>query len=195
MKFSCPLLFAAALVPGIGQAQVTINPAALAQLAGLPVARPVLAELHPARVTHPVTFRVRSKVAEKKPTWEAPVAKLIVAKPAPPPAPPPAPKQPAPLPPVRILFAPGSATLPAGAAASLKPWCAAPGPIAIDAHAPADPADASAAMRLSLARALAVRDALTACGVPGTEILPRALGAAAGQNEDETMLGGAKTEK
>jgi hypothetical protein len=42
---------------------------------------------------------------------------------------------------------------------------------------------------------LAVRDALTACGVPGTEILPRALGAAAGQNEDETMLGGAKTEK
>ena len=44
-------------------------------------------------------------------------------------------------------------------------------------------------MRLSLARALAVRDALVACGVPSQNILPRALGAVPGQNEDETVLG------
>lgn len=92
-----------------------------------------------------------------------------------------------------IKFAPGSAALPAGAAASLNPFCQSPGIISIDARAPADPADASGAMRLSLARALALRDALTACGVASANIIPRALGAVPGQDDDETLLGaGAK---
>jgi len=44
-------------------------------------------------------------------------------------------------------------------------------------------------MRLSLARALTVQAALTACGVPPQNILPRAQGAVPGQNEDEAVIG------
>ena len=115
-----------------------------------------------------------------------PVAARIVA----PPAPKPAPAAPKPMAPVSLVFAPGSSTLPGNAAAALKPFCTAMGQIAIDARAPADPSDPSAAMRLSLARAFTVRDALTACGVPGSRILPRADGDVPGQNEDETVVGG-----
>jgi outer membrane protein OmpA-like peptidoglycan-associated protein len=80
-------------------------------------------------------------------------------------------------------FAPGGADLPATAASSLQPVCKRAGPegiVAIDAYAPADPGDPSAAMRLSLNRAFAVRDALTACGVAAAHIIPRADGAAGG---------------
>jgi len=107
----------------------------------------------------------------------APVVPTALPKPAPP------------LPPVPgttaivLTFAPGGADLPGGAASTLKPVCkraGADGIVAIDAYAPADPADPSAAMRLSLSRAFAVRDALTACGVAAAHIIPRADGAAGG---------------
>jgi hypothetical protein len=78
-----------------------------------------------------------------------------------------------------IGFASGSAALPASAAGALKPFCAARGQtLVIDAYAPGDPSDPSAAMRLSMSRAFALRDALAACGVPGAAIIPRADGAA-----------------
>jgi hypothetical protein len=88
-----------------------------------------------------------------------------------------------------VDFAPGSASLPAGTGAALKPFCEAHGVIGIDARAPADPSDPSIAMRLSLARALALRDALSSCGVASQNILPRALGSVPGKNEDEAVLG------
>jgi hypothetical protein len=106
-----------------------------------------------------------------------------VAKPPPPPTPaaPPAP--------ISIKFAAGSSALPAGTATALKPFCQSTFTLGINARAPGDPSDPSIAMRLSLARALALRDALAARGVPPRNIFPRALGAVPGQNEDETMLG------
>jgi hypothetical protein len=48
--------------------------------------------------------------------------------------------------------------------------------------AAADPSDPSAAPRLSMARAFALRDALMACGIPSASIIPRADGA--GKNPD-----------
>jgi hypothetical protein len=131
---------------------------------------------------------------------------LAIAKPAPPPvlpavvhpkpvpsgvvpAPKPVPFVVHPPPPIALTFAPGSADLPAGTTSALKPYCSATTRIGINARAPGDASDPSIAMRLSLARAFAVRDALVACGVPSQNILPRALGTIPGANEDETLLG------
>jgi hypothetical protein len=67
----------------------------------------------------------------------------------------------------------------------LKPFCAhSGGLITIDAYAPADPADPSSAARLSMSRAFAIRDALAACGIASSNILPRANGAAKTANPD-----------
>ncbi|GEM_PF-2361563 len=195
--YQIPLILAA-LLPSLAQAQVTVNSAALAQLAGIapPPPAQVVAPMPPP-VRH-VVHHHRVVVAVVKPV---PVTKAIpaVAKPAPiaaavvvPPAPSlaaPAPKPVAPPHGLTVDFAPGSAALPASTRAALKPFCESGGVIGIDARAPADPNDPSIAMRLSLERALALRDALTSCGVPSQNILPRALGAVAGQNEDETVLG------
>ncbi len=107
----------------------------------------------------------------------APVVPTALPKPAP--APKPAPG----MVPIVLSFAPGGADLPGGAAASLQPVCRHAGPdgiVSIDAYAPADPSDPSAAMRLSLSRAFAVRDALTGCGIQAAHIIPRADGAAGG---------------
>lgn len=182
-------------MPGLAAAQVTVNPAALRQLAGLPVAAPAPAPIMQAAPARRVPSARRRKnvilavarppspvaSATPKPAISpvvapviapviAPVAKAQAPQAVPPPAP------------AAILFAAGSAALPAGAAARLKPFCEAPGDIIINAYAPGDAGDPSAAMRLSLARAMAVRGALLACGVPGQNILPRALGAAARNN-------------
>ncbi len=93
--------------------------------------------------------------------------------------------------PISLIFAPGSADLPVNAASALKPLCGTKTRIAIDARAPSDPADPSAAMRLSLTRALAVQGALTACGIQAQNILPRANGDVPGANEDEALISGA----
>jgi hypothetical protein len=134
-------------------------------------------------------------VAVAKPLPPAPVAATVRVAPPPLPAAkaPAAPKAAPALPPpplaASLIFAAGSSGLPANAAAALKPFCKSTELINIAARAPGDPSDPSIAMRLSLARALAVRDALAACGVPAQNILPRALGTVPGQNEDETVLG------
>ncbi len=94
----------------------------------------------------------------------------------------------APLPRADIRFAGGSAALPASAKAALAALCRQPGMVVVDALAPADASDPSAAMRLSMSRAFAVRDALAACGVPATHILPRALGPIAGHDPDVTLV-------
>ncbi len=181
-------------------AQVTINQAALDQLAGIPpavITAPPALRQAPHRVTYrPVVHHhvavpppslasssVPKAVVAPKPAPAAPPAELAMAKPvvpkpaAPPPVAPPAN--------VEVVFAAGASDLPAGAGAQLKAFCAKPAPagfITIDAYAAPDPTDPSVAPRLSLSRAFAVRDALVACGVPSSSIIPRADGA--GKNPD-----------
>jgi hypothetical protein len=174
-------------LPALAHAQVIVNQAALAQLAGI-TAAPAAVE-PPAQppvvrhvIRHWVVVRRTVTVAVVKPKA---MVVPVVAKPVVSPAPP---KPPAPLPVLALRFASGDSNLPAGAAAALKPFCAATGLVVINALAPGDPSDMSGAMRLSMARAFAVRDALTACGVPSTRIIPRAMGSVAGQDEDVTKV-------
>ncbi len=178
------------LFPGLALAQVTVNPAALQQLAGI-IAPPRFSPPMAAPVAHYVKPPHRAMVAARRPA--APVRQAairVVAPPAPRVSPASAKSLPAkPLTPVSVAFAPGSAALPPGAAAVLQPFCTARGQVAVDARAPTDPTDPSAAMRLSLSRAFAVQQALTACGVPPQNILPRADGDVPGRNEDETVVG------
>lgn len=103
-------------------------------------------------------------------------------------APPPAtlPTAPAPVPrPLTVLFPPDASTLaPADAAAIAKLAKSTPESDATSftvlAYAAGSPQNPSAPRRLSLARALAVRAALQAGGVPAGRIYLRAMGAAAG---------------
>jgi hypothetical protein len=195
------LIFA---LPALARAQVIVHQAALDQLAGVspPVVLPAVSHRimhkpasHSARVVKRVHVVVASdavkpaiSIAPPEPPVASKLAKPYV--PLPPTSPPvkqavarPAPALPA-LPGAVVLrFGEAASDLPGGAAAALAPVCkagAAGNMVAIDAYAPPDVNDPSSAMRLSLSRALAVRDALTACGVPATHIFPRADGAAAG---------------
>lgn len=202
MKSLSLLLGLAVLVPAAAHAQVQIHPAALAQLAGIspsPPARAAHPPVHRAaqrlvrharRPTKPAALPVPPPPAPgaapgSTPATAAPAVTPAVAKPVtmPPKAlgTPPPPVIP---PPLTIRFAPGSAALPPQAQAALQAFCKTPAKLGIDAKAAGDPNDPSVAMRLSLARALAVRDALTACGVNSTRIIPRALGSAAGGPEN-----------
>lgn len=182
------------LLPTGALAQVTVNPAALQQLAGIEPPPLPMAVAMPVVV--PVHHWPHTYMARPKPTVQisARVPAPVVAKPLPPKAAPTPPALPAvvrPAAPVTLVFAPGSAGLSANAAAALKPFCASLGKIGVDARAPTDPADPSAAMRLSLDRAMAIQAALTACGVPAQNILPRADGNVPGKNEDAALIGAA----
>jgi hypothetical protein len=182
------------LAPGYALAQVTVNQAALQQLAGIEPPPPIMA-LPPAPVMHHWHHASHTAVAvaPAKPAAPVQVSARVVPPKVPRPAAPALPAAPKPPAAVSLVFAPGSPDLPANATAALKPFCTAPGQVTIDARAPTDPSDPSAAMRLSLARALAVRDALSACGLSGQSIIPRALGDVPGQDEDEAVIGsGAK---
>jgi hypothetical protein len=193
VKILIPLL-GLCLAPALAYAQVVVNPAALQQLAGIAPASPAPLPA-PLIKHHRIVYKITRKPAAKPPTAAtvkpaivAPAivtpaampATPVIAKPAPPPGP------------VILHFALGSADLPPGAAAVLKPLCGSKNFIAVNATAPGSAADPSVAMRLSLSRAFAVRDALTACGVKSTLILPRALGSVAGHDEDITEVSEAK---
>jgi hypothetical protein len=186
--------------PPRAQAQVVINQAALDQLAGIPpvviTAPPVLRapshkiayrpRLHRRIAPRPAARLASSRIVPqpvppRKPSASAPpilaaVARPVLAKPAPPPS-------------AAIIFASGASDLPAGIAGQLKPFCAdkTSGPITIDAYAAADPSDPSAALRLSMSRAFALRDALTACGIASASIIARADGAN-GKNPDRAVI-------
>ncbi|MDE8345687.1 MAG: hypothetical protein POH28_05855 [Acidocella sp.] len=177
------------VIIGIGaplsaRAQVSVNPAALAQLAGLPpVSASAPAARRPALVVHHPRHTPRIIPNHHK-------AAVIVAMAHPAPATPisPPPAKPIVLAPLSVIFAPGSAALPQGAPVALRPFCHAAQYIRIDAHAPPGADGASGAMRLSLARAMAVRDALAACGAAPTLLLPRALGSLAGADNNVTTI-------
>ena len=174
-------------------AQVVVNSAALQQLAGIEPPPPLVMEAPVAApVVHHWKHPAHAAVATLKPAGALPKpvqAAARVVAPAAVTAAKQVPKPVVPAGPVALKFAPGDDELPANAAAALKPFCTEPGHISVSARAPAVAADPSAAMRLSLSRALAVQAALTACGVPPQNILPRALGAVPGQNEDEAVIG------
>lgn len=172
----------------VANAQVVVNQAALQQLAGI-------APPPPPAPMPPIKRRLAARLQHLPPHPIPAVAKTalppvvpVLARPVPPPMLPP----PAHAGPVSINFAPGSAVLPVGAAATLKPLCTASGFVSVDATAQGDPADPSVAMRLSLSRAFAVRDALAACGVPAAHILPRALGDLKGKDENSARVSEAK---
>ncbi len=190
MRAISPILVLALLLPASAPAQVVVNPAALAQLAGITAPPRVIQKLAPLRPRKILTHRVRPSavaqpravgVAKSRPRPPAPIqttSKPPVPVVKPMPAPPPA----------VIDFAPGSAALPTGAPAILHPYCQAGGVLGIDARAPANADDPSAAMRLSFNRAMAVRAALLSCGVAAADIIPRAYGAVPGQNDNQTVL-------
>lgn len=181
-----PLAALLALTAPYALAQVRVDPAALGQLAGPPAAPPPQAKPVPA-VAAPVPHAVHHHHAAPATRPAAPVPPAGPA-PAPPPPASATPAQTKILPPVRISFAPGTADLPASAGSALKPFCAAGGVITIAAHAPANPSDPSAAMRLSLTRALAVKAVLAACGVPVQNIVPRAASAPPGHDDDAAVV-------
>jgi len=162
-------------VPALAPAQVVFHPEALQQLRGMaPAVTPVAMQVVAPKVHRLHHKQVNAVVTKPKAVAVVPV----VAKPLMPVMTKPAP--PAPPANIALNFADGAATLPANAASALKPFCSWSGTITINAHAPADPSNPSDAMRLSMERAFAIRDALTACGLPGSRILPVANGAAGG---------------
>ncbi|PPQ35389.1 hypothetical protein CCS01_07595 [Rhodopila globiformis] len=83
---------------------------------------------------------------------------------------------------MRLTFASGQSDLSPESVAAIKQLTASvPSSDAttfnVDAYAPGTPDDPSTARRLSLSRAMAVRSALIADGVPSARIFVRALGA------------------
>jgi hypothetical protein len=212
------LAFGILLLPSAADAQVLVHQAALDQLAGIvapappPAAPPAHKKWHrhivvvsartpgpPPRTAHPPVAPLQAPALPgmqagtppdaTAPSAPPPAAPVLAAArtPAPPNATSPQAAKPAPL---TIVFAPGSADLPPGTAAALKPFCKTAVPLGIDARAPGDASDPSVAMRLSLARALSIRDALAACGVASANIVPRARGNIPGLNDDAAVLGG-----
>jgi hypothetical protein len=186
VKFLC-LSVGLLLLPVSAGAQVVINQAALAQLSGIASAAPAAPVMaKPAQhVTHRTAYRTPSHAAK-------PARPPAPAKPQPVPAtaaiPVPPPAKPVAIGAIAIAFAAGSSDLPPGAAGALSPLCHAAGFVTINATAPNAVGDPSAAMRLSLNRAFAIRAALTACGIPSSRIIPRSLGAVPGHAEDTAQV-------
>jgi outer membrane protein OmpA-like peptidoglycan-associated protein len=82
---------------------------------------------------------------------------------------------------LRLTFAPGQSELSADSTASIRQLTQAAPPgdsttFNVLAYAPGKPDDPSTARRVSLSRAMAVRSALVADGVPSARIFVRALG-------------------
>jgi hypothetical protein len=171
-----PFLF---LIPALllfapeAKAQVIINQAALDQLAGIKLSTAAPGAAAPPVITATPSIRHLPRKAAYRQVLRR--GQPVVAKPALPPAPP----KPLLPHPAIIDFTAGGSDLPGDSAAVLKPFCAHSGNIVtIDAYATANPNDPSQAARLSMSRAFAIRDALTACGVHSSNIIPRANGAA-----------------
>lgn len=149
--------------------------------ASAPVVAPPAAPLPSIAAAAPPAATVTPLPTAPPPVQTAapPIAAPPIAVSGPPPSPPPVP---APARTLRVGFAPGQSDLSAseadaiaGLARDVRRTDATS--FEVLAHAPAVGGDASAARRLSLARALAVRSALAAAGVPTASILVRALGA------------------
>lgn len=187
--------------PIYAQAQVKVNSAALQQLQGLPPAPPQTEQdvgkppvdapaphrehykrhkpdQHPAR---PKTSASNVPAPKHQPTPVPPIAAAS--------APPVAPQPPVAPSTIKIEFAAGSASLPAGTDVLLKPFCTSSGRIQILARAPGTPKTPGNAMELSMHRAFAIRAALISCGVLAQNIIPQSAMSASGFNSDESLIG------
>nr|WP_294511978.1 OmpA family protein [uncultured Rhodopila sp.] len=183
-------------------AQVTVDLHALQALPDRPEAAPRPRAAPPNLVRVPnTTAKLTAPVA---PATPAPVPPAIpqaepdtaVVNPVAPPEP--APGAPPPPPPpvsetaatkaapttagLRLTFAPGASDLSPDSTASIKELTEAAPPgdsttFNVQAYAPGTPDDPSTARRISLSRAMAVRSALVADGIPSARIFVRALGA------------------
>ncbi|HQU02427.1 MAG TPA: OmpA family protein [Acetobacteraceae bacterium] len=182
-------------------AQVVVNNAALQQLAGIepapaPASVKPVAHRAPKMIMHRPLARASPRkmpvavpvVAPVKPPSAAPAKPIIAAvKPA-------LPARPLPTAPASLSldFATGSADISPQQAVSLQKFATTLGSaqphFEIDARAPAAAGDPSVARRLSLMRAMAVRDGLVKAGIPQGDILLRALGSEAGAPADSTMV-------
>jgi outer membrane protein OmpA-like peptidoglycan-associated protein len=93
---------------------------------------------------------------------------------------------------LRLTFAPGASDLSPDSNASIKDLTRAAPPgdattFTVQAYAPGTPDDPSTARRVSLSRAMAVRSALVADGVPSARIFVRALGAQYGDGPPDRV--------
>ncbi len=93
---------------------------------------------------------------------------------------------------LRLTFAPGASDLSPDSTASIKELTEAAPPgdattFNVQAYAPGTPDDPSTARRISLSRAMAVRSALVADGVPSARIFVRALGAQYGDGPPDRV--------
>jgi outer membrane protein OmpA-like peptidoglycan-associated protein len=90
---------------------------------------------------------------------------------------------------LRLTFASGQSDLSPESVDSIKQFAASggPGTFNVQAYAPGAKDDPSSARRLSLARAMAVRSALVADGVPSVHIFVRALGAQYGSGPPDRV--------
>lgn len=188
------------LAPLCAHAQVQINPAALRQLQGLPLvsapASAAKANLQPLHQNHSPPQPAALPASTTSPPAEPAVASSPVRTAAPKAAEAPQPAKadtathvPALPPMVTIKFAAGSAALPADSAAILKAFCTTQDRIPILAKAPATPDNPGNGMQLSAQRALAVRAALIACGVPAQNIIPQASVDISAMNSNVTLIG------
>jgi len=135
----------------------------------------------PAAPSPPSGPAAATPAAVPQHTPSAPATAAALSGPAAPSAPalstaPPPPRR------LSVAFAPGDAALSAEARSALTALVKAAHPtpdttFEVAARAPGTGDDASAARRLSLARALAIRSALVADGVPAANVYMRALGA------------------
>ena len=156
--------------------------------------RPAVAA-HEAPVVSPSATAAPSATATPQPLMPESVPATAAIAPITPQPPPPG-AQPPPPPPIsdkattaatpttsglRLTFAPGESNLSPESSTSIKQLTQAAPPgdattFNVMAYAPGKPDDPSTARRISLARAMAVRSALVADGVPSARIFVRALG-------------------
>lgn len=91
---------------------------------------------------------------------------------------------------VRITFAPGSAAISAAAQKSLQPVCSkTTTSLPLITRAADRNGNTANAMQLAMERALALRAALIACGVPPQSIIPYAVGPIAGADNNQALIG------
>jgi outer membrane protein OmpA-like peptidoglycan-associated protein len=191
--------------PARRTAVAAAQPAPAARPAGVPPPATASTTVASAQPTAPAPAAPSPQAASQPPPPAAtlPVAPPAVASISPiqPPPPPSANTAPPPPPPIdanaattaaatpaglRLTFATGQSDLSPGSVDSIKHLVQATPTgdtttFNVLAYAGGDPDDPSVARRLSLARAIAVRDVLILAGVPSSRIYLRALGSQAGQ--------------
>lgn len=184
------------MVPVCAQAQVRVNSSALQQLQGLPAPTPAPAEsgatIAPVAKPH-MSYRHKEKPAPSRPAPVIPRPAKPAAAPSVKPVtvpPPTAHTTPATPLVAHVEFAPGSAVVSPDALKALEPFChAGTNNVPLITRAPGATENLANTMQLAMQRALALRTALIACGVPAQTIIPYAVGTVAGADNNQALIG------